>query len=93
MIEYIVLMIMVIALSTPAVASGLVLVCHRADCDRKREDEMKTRHRQELGFARRKPCCRSPPLGQIDVAGVGRALGQAFLTARIAWRTAARLLR
>ena len=41
---------------------GLVLVGDRTDRGRKGENHMKIRHRQKLGFTRRKPCRCSRPL-------------------------------
>ena len=68
---------------------GLVLVGHRADHGRKREDEMKIRHRQKLSFARRQPGRRGSPLtfravpvaaGIIGDAGVRTVLAVLDMT-------------
>jgi hypothetical protein len=56
---------------------GLVLVGHRADHGRKREHEMKIRHRQKLGFARRKPRRRIAPLALRTVPIAARIISDA----------------
>ncbi len=56
---------------------GLVLVGHRADQGRKREHEMKMRHGQKLGFTRRKPFRRSPPLAFRTVPITAGIIGDA----------------
>ena len=69
---------------------GLVLVGDRADRGRQREHEVEIRHRQKLGFARRKPCRRSRPLafravpvaaGIVGDARVGTVLAALDMTA------------
>ena len=49
---------------------GLVLVGDRADCGRQREHHVEVRHRQQFGFARRKPRLGGRPLalGAVPVA-------------------------
>src|ERR1700674_4183013 len=58
------------SLKQESIDLGLVLEGNRVDRARKPEHQVKIRDRQELGFARRKPCRRSRPLafGAVPVA-------------------------
>ncbi len=55
----------------------LVLIAHRPNHGRQGENEMKIRNRQNLGFARRKPCRRGPPLAFRAVPIAARIIGDA----------------
>ena len=65
------------SLKQQTVNLGLILVGHRANHGRQREDEMKVRHRQNLSFTGRQPCRRSPRLAFRAVPVAARIIGDA----------------
>jgi len=73
------------SLEQQSIDLGLILVGHRTDRGRKLEYEMKMRHREQFGFARRQPCRRSRPLAfrasPITAAAVGDDRVRAVLAA------------
>ena len=60
---------------------GLVLVGDRADCGWQREHHVEVRHRQQFGFARRKPRLGGRPLALGAVPVTARVIGDACVGA------------
>ena len=60
---------------------GLVLVGDRADCGWQREHHVEVRHRQQFGFARRKPRLGGRPLALGAVPVAARVIGDACVGA------------
>ena len=66
---------------------GLVLVGDRADCGWQREHHVEVRHRQQFGFARRKPRLGGRPLALGAVPVAARVIGDACVWAQFSQRS------